>query len=207
MPDEASIRKDAELVVDVCMTVEKDDVVTIITDDEHSHEAHVVAEVCMEREAWPVVMNNEMQVRRGLADTLFPMAPPQNLHQAMTHSDEVIIITNLEWANRFAHNAAVKETVANNGKIASVEPGMGEWGLTLEMLHAARQRAQDAMKALEGVEKGRVGTVHCALGDNHSAYPGGQNVCKLHLDGVVLDATLQVVDDGRYIIKDGQWAL
>jgi hypothetical protein len=49
--------------------------------------------------------------------------------------------------------------------------------------------------------------VHCALGDNHSAYPGGQNVCKLHLDGVVLDATLQVVDDGRYIIKDGQWAL
>jgi len=334
MPDEASIRKDAELVVDVCMTVEKDDIVTIITDDEHSHEAHVVAEVCMEREAWPVVMNNEMQVRRGLADTLFPMAPPQNLHQAMTHSDEVIIITNLEWANRFAHNAAVKETVANNGKIASVEPGMGEWGLTLEMLHAARQRAQDAMKALEGVEKvrvtspkgsdftvtikdrpplalvpikergvmmgplplwaevayaavedqtagtmvvdgvmlgiglpgqvnepitwtieggkavkieggddakrlreviegvenstvigefafgvsdiapfgtpsekGRVGTVHCALGDNHSAYPGGQNVCKLHLDGVVLDATLQVVDDGRYIIKDGQWAL
>jgi leucyl aminopeptidase (aminopeptidase T) len=288
----------------------------------------------MEREAWPVVMNNEMQVRRGLADTLFPMAPPQNLHQAMTSSDEIIIITNLEWANRFAHNAAVKESVANNAKIASVEPGMGEWGLTVEMLHAARQRAQDAMKALEGVEKvrvtspkgsdftvtikgrpplalvpikergvmmgplplwaevayaavedqtagtmvvdgvmlgiglpgqvnepitwtieggkavkieggddagrlreviegvenstvigefafgvsdiapfgtpsekGRVGTVHCALGDNHSAYPGGQNVCKLHLDGVVLDATLQVVDDGRYIIKDGQWAL
>ena len=26
-------------------------------------------------------------------------------------------------------------------------------------------------------EKGRVGTVHCALGDNHNAYPGGQNVC------------------------------
>ena len=334
MPDAASIRKDAELVVDVCMTVEKDDIVTIITDDAHSHEAHAVAEVCMEREAWPVVMNNEMQVRRGLADTLFPMAPPRNLHQAMTSSDEIIIITNLEWANRFAHNAAVKESVANNAKIASVEPGMGEWGLTLEMLHAARQRAQDAMKALEGVEKvrvtspkgsdftvtikgrpplalvpikergvmmgplplwaevayaavedqtegtmvvdgvmlgiglpgqvnepitwtieggkavkieggddakrlrevidgvenstvigefafgvsdiapfgtpsekGRVGTVHCALGDNHSAYPGGQNVCKLHLDGVVLDATLQVVDDGRYIIKDGQWAL
>ena len=334
MPDAASIRKDAELVVDVCMTVEQDDVVTIITDDEHSHEAHAVAEVCMERGAWPVMMNNEMQVRRGLADTHFPMAPPQNLHQAMTSSDEIIIITNLEWANRFAHISAVKESVANNAKIASVEPGMGEWGLTVEMLHAARQRAEDAMKALDGVEKvrvtspkgsdftvtikdrpplalvpikergimmgplplwaevayaavedqtegtmvvdgvmlgiglpgqvnepitwtleggkavkieggddarrlreviegvenstvigefafgvsdiapfgtpsekGRVGTVHCALGDNHSAYPGGQNVCRLHLDGVVLDATLQVVDDGRYIIKDGQWAL
>src|SRR3954465_11514366 len=342
MPDAASIRKDAELVVDVCMTVEPDDVVTIITDDEHAHEAHAVAEVCKERGAWPVMMNNEMQVRRGLADTHFPMAPPQNLHQAMVSSDEIIIITNLEWANRFAHISAVKESVANNAKIASVEPGMGEWGLTIEMLHAARQRAQDAMAALEGVEKvrvtspkgtnftvtikgrppldlvpikergkmmgplplwgevayaavedqtagtmvvdgvmlgiglpgqvnepitwtteggkagkieggkgvrlggggaggrrgevidgvenstvigefafgvsdiapfgtpsekGRVGTVHCALGGNHSAYPGGQNVCKLHLDGVVLDATLQVVDDGRYIIKDGQWAL
>jgi leucyl aminopeptidase (aminopeptidase T) len=56
-------------------------------------------------------------------------------------------------------------------------------------------------------EKGRVGTVHCALGDNHSAYPGGQNVSMLHLDGVVLEASLQVVDDGRWIIKDGQWAL
>jgi leucyl aminopeptidase (aminopeptidase T) len=334
MPDAASIRKDAELVVDVCMTVEKDDVVTIITDDEHAHEAHAVAEVCMEREAWPVIMNNQMQVQRGLADTLFPMAPPQNLHQAMTHSDEIIIITNLEWANRFAHISAVKESVENNAKIASVEPGMGDWGLTIEMLHAARQRAQDAMKALEGAEKvrvtsskgtdftvsikgrpplalvpikergimmgplplwaevayaavedqtegtmvvdgvmlgiglpgqvnepitwtieggkavnieggddakrlreviegvenatvigefafgvsdiapfgtpsekGRVGTVHCALGDNHSAYPGGQNVSKLHLDGVVLEASLQVVDDGRWIIKDGQWAL
>ena len=39
-------------------------------------------------------------------------------------------------------------------------------------------------------EKGRVGTVHLALGDNHNAYPGGQNVCSLHLDGVFLDATL-----------------
>jgi leucyl aminopeptidase (aminopeptidase T) len=334
MPDPASIRKDAELVVDICMTVEQDDVVTIITDDEHAREAHALAEVCMERGAWPVMMNNEMQVRRGLADTHFPMAPPQNLHQAMVSSDEIIIITNLEWANRFAHISAVKESVANNAKIASVEPGMGDWGLTVEMLHAARQRAQDAMAALEGVEKvrvtspkgsdftvtikgrppldlvpikergkmmgplplwaevayaavedqtqgtmvvdgvmlgiglkgqvnepitwtieggkavkieggddarrlreviegvdnatvigefafgvsdkapfgtpsekGRVGTVHCALGDNHSAYPGGQNVSKLHLDGVVLEATLQVVDDGRYIIKDGQWAL
>ncbi len=56
-------------------------------------------------------------------------------------------------------------------------------------------------------EKGRVGTVHFALGDNHNAYPGGQNVCALHLDGVILNATLQIVDDGTYIVKDGEWAL
>ncbi len=333
-PTEESIRSDAELVVDVCMSVEKDDVVTIITDDAHDDQAHVVAEVCVDRGAWPVIMNNETQVRRGLADTHFPMAPPRNLHQAMVNSDEIIIITNLEWANRFAHVSAVKESCANNAKIASVEPGMGAWGLTVEALHRAQQRAWDAMAALEGVEKvrvtsargsdftitikdrpalevtsikkrgqmmgplplwaevafaavedqsegtvvvdgvmlgiglpgqvkepitwtvenghavrieggeeagrlrdviegvqnadiigefafgvsevapfgtpsekGRVGTVHCALGDNHNAYPGGQNVSSLHLDGVVLDASMQIVDNGRWILRDGQWVL
>ncbi len=105
-----AVRKDAELVVDVCMSVEDDDVVTIITDDEHADQARVVAEVCVDRGAWPVIMNNETQVRRGRADTLFPMAPPRNLHQAMVSSDEIIIITNLEWANRFAHVSAVKES-------------------------------------------------------------------------------------------------
>ena len=328
--------QDAALVVDVCMSVEEDDVVTIICDDEHREQAEAVAQVCVERGAWPVVMNNETQVRRGRADVRFPMAPPRNLHQAMVASDEVIIITNLEWANRFAHVSAVKETCAANGKIASVEGGMGStWDLTVEDIHVATQRARDAMALLEGKkrvrvttergtdfevsiegravargdadqaarpddgpgaavgrgrlrrrrglharhrgrrrrdarhrparpgqgadhldrwraarssasraarrrtklraaidgvenatvlgefafgtsakapygtpsEKGRVGTVHLALGDNHNAYPGGQNVCSLHLDGVFLKATMQIVDDGTYIIKDGEWAI
>ena len=56
-------------------------------------------------------------------------------------------------------------------------------------------------------EKGRLGTVHFALGDNHNAYPGGQNVSSLHLDGVVLDASLQIVDDGTWILRDGEWVL
>lgn len=334
MPKPEEIRKDAELVVDVCMSVEADDVVTIICDDEHRPEADALASVAVDRGAWPVIMNNERQVRRGIADTHFPMEPPRNLHQAMTSSDEVIIVTNLEWANRFAHVPAVKQTCEANAKIASVEPGMGEWGLTVEKIHAATQRAKDAMAALEGKtevhvtskagtdvlvsiegrpslevtsikrrgqmmgplplwaevafaavedrtrgtivvdgvmlgiglqgqvenpitwtmedgravsiegdeeaerlrdlidgvenadvagefafgvsevapfgtpsEKGRVGTAHFALGDNHSAYPGGQNVCKLHLDGVILDASLQIVDDGTWIVRDGEWAL
>ena len=334
MSDPSAVKRDAELVVDVCMSVEADDVVTIITDDENEHLARVVNEVCLERGAWPVIVNNEAQVRRGRADTHFPMAPPKQLHQAMVSSDEIIIITNLEWANRFAHVSAVKESCANNAKIASVEPGMGSWGLTKEKLLLAQERALEAMAALEGVEKvrvtsakgtdftvtikdrpalevtsikrrgqmmgplplwaevafaavedqttgtmvvdgvmlgiglpgqveneitwtiengravrieggeeaerlrkvidgvenadvigefafgvsevapfgtpsekGRVGTVHCALGDNHNAYPGGQNVSALHLDGVVLDASMQIVDDGRWILKDGKWVL
>lgn len=327
------LKADAELVVDVCFSVEKNDVATIITDDAHRHLADVVSLIIADRGGWPVIMNNEQQVRRGLADTRFPVAPPRNLHQAMVNSDEIIIITNLEWANRFAHVAAVKEACANMVKIASVEEGMGTWGLTVEMINEATARARAAIsalagkklvrvtsakgtdvtvsiegrpalevtpirqrgwmmgplplwaevafaavedqtngtivvdgnmlgigvdvvsepivwtvkngralrieggedarrlrKAIEGVpnadvigefafgtskkaplgspsEKGRLGNVHFALGDNHSAYPGGQNVSSLHLDGVVREATMQIVDDGRYIFRDGRWAL
>jgi leucyl aminopeptidase (aminopeptidase T) len=328
------LHEDAALVVDTCMSVEDGDVVTIICDDEHEAEAQAVAEVVVERGGWPVVMNNETQVRRGRADVRFPMAPPANLHRAMVGSDEVIIVTNLEWANRFAHVDAVKETCAANGKIASIEGGMGSWDLTVADIHKAMDRARDAMAVLEGKtrmhvttplgtdfevsiagrpalevtpikrrgqmmgpvplwaevafaavedftrgtavvdgvmlgiglagqveepirwtleggrcvrieggaeadrlraaidgvenadvvgefafgvsdkapygtpsEKGRAGTVHLALGDNHNAYPGGQNVSSLHLDGVFLNATMQIVDDGTYILRDGQWVL
>jgi leucyl aminopeptidase (aminopeptidase T) len=329
-----NLLQDAALIVDVCFSVEEADVVTIICDDDREDEARAVAEVCVDRGAWPVIMNNETQVRRGRADVRFPMAPPANLHRAMVGSDEVIIIANLEWANRFAHVNAVRETCEANGKIASIEPGMGEWGLTQEDLERSAQRTKDAVEALaakkqvhvttalgtdfyvsiegrsplcltpykargqmmspiplwtevayaaiedfthgtavvdgvmlgiglsgqvkepirwtleggkclkieggeeaeklgraiDGVEnadivgefafgtsekapfgtpseKGRIGTVHLALGDNHNAYPGGQNVSSLHLDGVFLNATLQIVDDGTYIVKDGEWAL
>ena len=106
----SQLLEDAALVVDECFSVEEGDVVTIICDDDREDEARAVAEVCVERGAWPVIMNNEMQVRRGRADVRFPMAPPANLHRAMVGSDEVIIITNLEWANRFAHVNAVRET-------------------------------------------------------------------------------------------------
>jgi leucyl aminopeptidase (aminopeptidase T) len=328
------LRRDAELIIDTCMSVAREDVVTIITDDAHAREADALAAIALERGAYPIVANNEAQVRRGQKDTRFPMAPPRNLHQAMVNSDEVIIITNLEWANRFAHVAAVKESCARNARIASVEEGMGSWDVTHDDIRDATQRARDAIKALRGAkrcrftspagtdvtvsiegrpalevtpikqrgqmmgpvplwsevafaavedqtngrmvvdgvmlgiglpgqvqspirwtleagravkiegeaeaerlrevlrgvensdivgefafgtsmkspfgspsEKGRLGTIHLALGDNHNAYPGGKNVCTLHLDGVCLNATLQILDTGQYILKDGRWTL
>jgi leucyl aminopeptidase (aminopeptidase T) len=332
MPSEGKIREHAELIVDTCFTVGQGDTVTIICDDEHAHLARVVAQVAAERGAWPVIMNNEEQVARGLADTLFPMAPPQNLHDAMLRSDEIIIMTNLEWANRFAHVAAVRESCANNVKIASVEGGMGDWDLKVEDILASTDRAVAAIEKLKGVdrvrvwtpqgtdvtvsikerpalqvtpirqrgwmmgplplwaevafaaretetngviavtgnmlgigvdvvsspiywhvkdgkvvkiegerdarelsrvidgvpnvevvaefafgtsdksplgspsEKGRIGNVHFAMGDNRNAYPGGQNSCRLHLDGVVRGATLELLDGNKgFIFRDGQW--
>src|SRR5919197_5314865 len=153
-----NLLQDAALIVDVCFSIEERDVVTIICDDDRVEEARAVADVCVQRGAWPVVMNNETQVRRGRADVRFPMAPPANLHRAMVGSDEVIIITNLEWANRFAHVNAVRETCEANGKIASIEPGMGKWGLTHEDLDRAAQRTKDAVAALEGKKRVRVST-------------------------------------------------
>src|SRR5689334_4442279 len=150
--------EDAALVVDECFSIEEGDVVTIICDDDREDEARAVAEVCVERGAWPVIANNELQVRRGRADVRFPMAPPANLHRAMVGSDEVIIITNLEWANRFAHVSAVRETCEANGKIASIEPGMGEWGLTLEDIERSAERTRQAVAALSGKKRCRVTT-------------------------------------------------
>ena len=333
MVTQGKLREHAELIVDTCFSVEQGDVVTIITDDEHAHLAKVVAEVAAERGGWPVIMNNETQVARGLADTLFPMAPPKNLHDAMLAADEIIIMTNLEWANRFAHVNAVRESCANNVKIASIEGGMGDWDITVADILASTERAVAAMHKLEGVktcrvwtpegtdvtvsieerpplqvtpirqrgwmmgplplwgevayaavenktngviavtgnmlgigvdvvsspiywhvkdgkvvkiegerdameltrviegvpnvdivaefafgtsaispfgspsEKGRIGNVHFAMGDNKNAYPGGQNSCRLHLDGVVRNATLEIVEGGKggYVVRDGKW--
>jgi leucyl aminopeptidase (aminopeptidase T) len=327
------IRSHAEMIVDTCFTVDKGDVVTIITDDAHAHLAKAVADVAFARGAWPVVMNNETQVAKCLSDTSFPMAPPRNLHEAMLRSDEIVIMTNLEWANRFAHVNAVRESCANNVKIASVEPGMGDWDLAVEDILASTERAVAAMKKLEGVktcrvwtpegtdvtvsiaerpplqvtpirqrgwmmgplplwaevayasvenatngviaitgnmlgigvdvvsspifwhvkdgkvvsiegerdakelarvtagvpnidivaefafgtsdksplgnpaEKGRIGNVHFAMGDNRNAYPGGQNSSPLHLDGVCRNATLEIIEGGKggYIFRDGKW--
>jgi leucyl aminopeptidase (aminopeptidase T) len=331
---EAQMRKSAELVVDVCFAVKEDDVVTIITDDRRKDEAEMVATVVSERGGWPIVANNETQVRRALADTHFPMVPPRNLHRAMVTSDQIIIMTNLEWANRFAHVPAVKESVANKARIGSIEEGFGRWPISVEdiertignakaaiarlegkkrvrvtspagtnvevsierrpalevvpvklpgammgpaplwgeVAYAAvedqtngtivvdgnmlgigvpahvespitwhvedgryrsiegreeARRLRDVISGVEGTEvvaefafgtsdfapiggpseKGRKGTVHFALGDNQNCYPGGQNKSVLHLDGVCHNVSLQIVDTGEYIVKDGIWQL
>ena len=61
---------------------------TIICDDENREQAEAVAEVVVACGGWPVIMNNETQVSRGLQDTLFPMAPPKNLHDAIKIAED-----------------------------------------------------------------------------------------------------------------------
>jgi len=260
--------------------------------------------------------------------------PPRNLHKAMVTSDQIIIMTNLEWANRFAHVPAVKESVANQVRIGSIEEGFGRWPISVEDIERTIGNAKSAISLLEGKkrvrvtspagtdvevsierrpalevvpvklpgammgpaplwgevayaavedqtngtivvdgnmlgigvpghveypitwhvedgryraiegreearrlrdviagvsgtevvaefafgtsdfapigspsEKGRKGTVHFALGDNQNCYPGGQNKSVLHLDGVCHKVTLQILDTGEYVVKDGIWQL
>lgn len=331
---EAQMRASAELIVDTCFEVKEGEVVTIITDARRSEEAEMVATVAAERGAFPVVMNNETQVRRALSDTHFPMVPPQNLHTAIVTADTTIIMTNLEWANRFAHVPAVKETVAAVHRIGSVEEGFGRWPISVADIERTTANAEAAVaklaghdrvrvtspggtdvevsiagrpalcmvpvkkpgvmmapvplwgevafaahedvtngrvvvdgnmlgigrpghvaspitwhveggryKAIEGgedarrlrdviegvpgtevvaefafgtsdfaplgspSEKGRKGTAHFALGDNQNCYPGGQNVSPLHLDGVSHNVSIQIVETGEYIVKEGKWQL
>ncbi|MEE8109759.1 MAG: hypothetical protein V3T44_01910, partial [bacterium] len=54
-------------------------------------------------------------------------------------------------------------------------------------------------------EKGKLGTAHFALGDNCHAYPGGQNDCRLHLDGSVRNCTFRV--DDTVVVEGGEWKL
>ena len=49
--------------------------------------------------------------------------------------------------------------------------------------------------------------MHFALGDNQNCYPGGQNRSVLHLDGVCHNVSLQILDTGEYLVKDGVWQL
>jgi leucyl aminopeptidase (aminopeptidase T) len=50
-------------------------------------------------------------------------------------------------------------------------------------------------------EKGKLGTVHFALGDNIKCYPGGRSESRFHLDGSVRNVTIEV--DGKTIMRDG----
>ena len=335
MPTPEEIRKDAELVIDVCMSVEEDDVVTIICDNDHRDEADALAAVARRsrrlagdhgqrgagqqgprghalpdgaaaqppsrddqlrrdhhrhqpRVGQPLraraggqgVMRQQRQdlLRRagdgrvgphGREDRRSPSSargtrwprsrarqsatsprPPGPTFASRSRAGPPLEVTSIKkrgqmmgplplWAE--VAFAAVEDRTEGTIVVDGVMLGIGLPGQVTEPITWTMEKGRataieggdDAARlreVIEGVEnadvagefafgvsevapfgtpseKGRVGTVHFALGDNHLAYPGGQNVSRLHLDGVILNASLQIVDDGTYIVKDGEWAL
>lgn len=142
--------KGARLIVETCMTVKEGDSVLIIADETHRKVAQAISGVAFSLGAWPVIADVTPQVTACLASLQVPMEPPPHLAAAMVNADEIIITTNLEWANRFAHVDPVGEAVRRGAKIASVEEGMGSWEMTIEDIQATTERAERLIAAMEG---------------------------------------------------------
>jgi len=156
MKSYTSLIKGARLVVETCFAVKKGDAVLIIADEDHMREATAMAGVAVSLGAYPVIADISHHVAAGLASMKVSMEPAKNLAAAMKASDVIIITTQLEWANRFAHVNPVAESVNLGAKIGSVEEGMADWDLTLDDINETVGRAEKLMAALEGVEWVRV---------------------------------------------------
>lgn len=156
MKSPMTLIKGARLIVEHCMTVKAKDNVLIIADDDHMAIAESVAGVAFSLGAYPVIANVTHHVTSALASLAVPMEPPPHLAEAMLHSDEIIITTNLEWANRFAHVNPVKGSVEKGAKIASIEEGLGEWDLEIEDINRITERAEKIIQAMQGARWARV---------------------------------------------------
>lgn len=132
MKSMTTLIKGARLIVEHCMTVKAGDNVLIIADQDHMLNAEALAGAAYAVGAYPLIANVTHHVSSALASMAVPMEPPAHLAEAMTHSDEIIITTNLEWANRFAHVNPVRASVEKGAKIASIEEGMEDWDLTIQ---------------------------------------------------------------------------
>lgn len=156
MKSYTTLIKGARLVVETCFAVQEGDAVLVICDEDHRREAEAIAGVAVSVGAYPVVADVSHHVSAALASMKVPMEPAKNLAAAMEASDVIIITTNLEWANRFAHVNPVAASVKKGAKIGSVEEGMADWDLTKAEIDETVGRAERLMAALDGVEWVRV---------------------------------------------------
>jgi len=151
-----TLLKGARLIVEHCMTVKAGDKVLIIADQDHMMNAEALAGAAFAVGAYPLIANVTHHVSSALASMEVPMEPPAHLAEAMTHSDEIIITTNLEWANRFAHVNPVRTSVERGSKIASVEEGMEDWDLTTQDIDEITRKAEKIIHIMEGARWVRV---------------------------------------------------
>ncbi|GAB4247068.1 MAG: hypothetical protein Kow00129_07530 [Thermoleophilia bacterium] len=152
----STLIKGARLIIERSFDVQGGDAVLIICDEDHEREAQALAGVAFSRGAYPVIADVSHHVSAALASMEVPMEPSKTLSAAMKASDVIIITTNLEWANRFAHVNPVAESVALGAKIGSVEEGMAEWDLTAQDIDEIVGRADRLIEAMQGCEWVRV---------------------------------------------------
>ncbi|RLB03284.1 MAG: hypothetical protein DRG83_07270 [Deltaproteobacteria bacterium] len=142
-----SLLKDARLIIETCFETQPGDAVTILADADHMAEAEALAAAAHAIDAKPVIFNVTSMATLAKIHPAMPADPPKHMAAAMTNSDVIIIEVELEYAHRLAHTEAVRDSCKANARIASIEDGMGEWGLTKEDVLAIEERTKKLIEA------------------------------------------------------------
>jgi leucyl aminopeptidase (aminopeptidase T) len=144
--------KEASILVNKAYRVEKGESVLVLTDDEHMQEAVALASAVRAADAIPAVLNISASVLDGMLAPGIPEAP-KHVAAAVENADVTMISVIIDYAHRFAHTAAVKHGVEKMARIASVEEGLGSWGLTEDDIHQVHDRTLKLRDALRNADK------------------------------------------------------
>ena len=134
--------KEASILVHKAYRVQKGESVLVLADDEHMQEAVALASAARAADAIPAVLNISASVLDGMLAPGIPEAP-KHVAAAVENADVTMISVVIDYAHRFAHTAAVKRGVEKMARIASVEEGLGSWGLTEDDIRQVHQFSEN----------------------------------------------------------------
>ncbi|MDA4114891.1 MAG: aminopeptidase [Thaumarchaeota archaeon] len=144
--------KEASICVRKGYRVQSGESVLVLADGGHMTEALALAAAANAAGAKVALMDISSIVAEGLLVPGIP-EPPKHVSAAVKNSDVIIIKTEIDYAHRFAHTTTVREAVDNKVKIASVEEGLGSWGLTDEDIDKVEKRTDSLIKRFKGADK------------------------------------------------------
>jgi len=144
--------KEASVLVNRAYRVERGESVLILADDEHMQEAVALASAVRAADGIPAALNISASVLDGMLAPGIP-EPPKHVAAAVENADVTMISVVIDYAHRFAHTAAVKRGVEKMARIASVEEGLGSWGLTEDDIRQVHERTLKLRDALRNADK------------------------------------------------------
>ena len=144
--------KEASICVRKGYRIQPGDCVLVLADGNHELEAQALASAANAAGAQVALMDISPIVAQGLLMPGIP-EPPKHVSEAVKNSDVIIIKTDIDYAHRFAHTVTTRQAVDNQVRIASVEEGMGGWGLTDEDIDKVEKRTDTLIDLFKGADK------------------------------------------------------
>ena len=144
--------KEASICVRKGYRVQTGDNVLVLTDGNHALEAEALASAANAAGGNVALLDISPIVAAGLLMPGIP-EPPKHVSAAVKNSDVIIIKTEIDYAHRFAHTTTVRDAVDNQVRIASVEEGMGSWGLTDEDIDKVEKRTDRLIETFRGADR------------------------------------------------------